>query len=456
MAKKSLKVSDAEQKRIEKLFGKGLTSAGKNPKKFWEEKKKRDDAVKPWKGFGKVKGKTKDKTTAKGKDDAKDGGKGKQEAKGKTKAKTATVLHVAYRYLQAMEFATPDALDKYLGEHPAADKSRHTVKERDEKAPKKDDAKAVKSKPMKAPAKASRVGIPGDEVLPPPRLPRLSGLSPAEKGMEHKMNSAIEKDPAGAAKAFTDVAKANNWVFETDGAKALMPEWTRPDLPPDEKGKVHPERAKFRGKYNAVLHQGANAIAKRSFVSRLDEIEKMPEDKRQVLVTSGGVAAGKGSALAAQPDLAKSVAATWDAAGEQNATENDWVLDECKKRGIKPVFLFVHADPEKSWPGVIERAKGIGRMVDAQLFADSYAVGAKNFAAFHAKHKDEASFVFGRFKGRGEPAEILDKMPQEALELDADEIYERASKYVDDKKDDLPDFVYQGATIGRRTWKAKA
>lgn len=428
---KSLKVTDALKKKLEKLFGKGLTDAGKNPKKYWDEVRKRQDKVKPWKGFGK-------------------GNK-----------KEATALHVAYRYLQAMEFSTQHALDRYLEEHPKADRSRHTVVEKaqeetEEKADKPKPGKVPPSKPLKKPHKVSRVGIPGDQVLPPPKLPRLKGLSPDEKEMETKMNTAIEKDPKGASEAFHAVAKANNWVFETDGAKALMPEWTRPDLPADDKGKVHPDRAKFRGKYNAVLHQGANAIAKRAFISRLDEIEKMPEDKRQVLVTSGGVAAGKGSALAAQPDLAKSVAATWDAAGEQNATENEWLLSECKKRGIKPVFLFVHADPKKSWPGVIERAKGIGRMVDAQLFADSYAVGAKNFGAFYEKHKDEASFVFGKFKGRGEPAEIVDKMPEEALQLDAEEIYQHASKYVDEKKDELPDFVYHGATIGRRTWKEAA
>lgn len=426
---KSSKITDKEKKRIEKLFGKGLTDAGKNPKKYWEQQRKKDDAVKPWKGFGKPEG-----------------------------TKKATVLHVAFRYMQAMEFATPAAYEAYLEEHPKADKSRHTVKEQatEEKKEEPEPHGVPKSRPLKAPAKAARVGIPGDAVHPPPKLPRLKGLSSDEKKIESKMNKAIEKDPKGAASAFYEVAKDNNWVFETDGAKSLMPEWTRPDLPADEKGKVHPERAKFRGKYNAVLHQGANAIAKRSFLSRLDDIEKLPEDKRQVLVTSGGVAAGKGSALAAQPDLAKSVAATWDAAGEQNATENEWVLEECKKRGIKPVFLFVHADPKKSWPGVIERAKGIGRMVDAQLFADSYAHGAKNFDAFYQKNKDNASFVFGRFKGRGEPAEILDSMPKEALELDADDIYEHASKYVDEKKGELPDFVYEGATIGRRTWKDAA
>ena len=427
-SKKSLKVSDAEQKRIAKLFGKGLTGAGKNPKKYWEAERKRHDAIEPWEGFGKI------------------------------KKKSHLTLRVAYRYLRAMEFATPEALQSYLEDHPRADKSRHTVKkqEKDEKAKAESPSKVQKSKPLKSPEKVSRVGVPGDKVLPPPKLPRLTGLDAKEKEMESKMNSAIEKDPKGAASAFHEVAKSNNWVFETDGAKSLMPEWTRPDLPPDEKGKVHPERAEFRGKFNAVLHQGANAIAKRAFLSRLDEIEKMPEGERKVLVTSGGVAAGKGSALAAQPDLAKSVAATWDAAGEQNGTENEWLLQECEKRGIKPVFLFVHADPKKSWPGVIERAKGIGRMVDAQLFADSYAVGSKNFHQFHGKNKDRASFVFAKFKGRGEPAEIVDEMPDEALKLDPHEIYEFASSYTDEKKGDLPDYVYHGATIGRRTWASKS
>lgn len=432
MAKKSLKVSDKDRKALAELFKKGLTGAGKDPEKYWKEERERHDKTKPWPGFGKLKNKEKEKKKA-----------------------SATTVSVAYRYLKAMEFATPEAFGKYLEEHPHADKSRHTVKEQKDEPKKKDEPKSgkvPKSKPLSKPDKAARVGIPGADVRPPPKLPRLSGLTKDEQEVESHMNDSIEKDPEGVAKAFLEVAEKSNWVFETDGAKALLPEWSRPDLPPDEKGKVNPERAAFRGKYNAVLHQGANAIAKKAFLSRLDQIKDMPEEKRKILVTSGGVAAGKGSALAAQPDLAKSVAATWDAAGEQNATENEWLLEECEKRGIKPVFLFVHADPKKSWPGVIERAKGIGRMVDAQLFADSYAIGGKNFAAFHEKNKDRASFVFGKFKGRGEPAEIVDSMPEEATKLDADEIYEFASKYTDEKKADLPDYVYAGATIGRRTW----
>lgn len=353
-----------------------------------------------------------------------------------------------------MEFTSPETMKEYLHDHPGADPANHWVRKEDDSGPKKQEM--PKSKPLAKPAEQSRVGVAGGEVPPPPKqLPRLSGLRDDEKHYESRMNDAFEANPEGAAKAFSEACEANNWVFETDAAKNLLPEWSRPDLPKDEKT-VRPERAEFRGKYNAVLHQAANAIAKRAFVSRLDEIAKLPEEKRKVLVTSGGVAAGKGSALAAQPDLAKSVAATWDAAGEQNATENDWVLEECKKRGIRPTFLFVHADPKQSWPGVVERAKGIGRMVDAQLFADSYAIGARNFAAFHDKHKDEADFVFGVFQGRGKPAKITESMPEEALTIDDNEIYDFASKYIDEKKSELPDYIYDGATIGRRAFKGES
>jgi hypothetical protein len=363
-----------------------------------------------------------------------------------------------------MEFATPEALKTYLGEHPRADKSKHWVTDKGNGKGKSEPERKYKSKPLAEPAKAARVGIPGDAVLPPPKLPRLQNLRDDEKHVEALLNDLVEKDPAETAREFSEIAKADNWVFETDAAKSLMPQWTRPDLAPDERGKpVHPERAEFRGKYNAVIHQAANAIVKKAFLSRLDDIAEMPEGDRKILVTSGGVAAGKGSILAAKPELKKSVAATWDAAGEQNATENEWLMQECKKRGIKPTFVFVAADPKVSWPGVIDRALKIGRMVDAQLFADSYAIGAKNFKAFHDKHKDDADFIFGERRNRSkedvaagkDPVEVIigDSMPENALKLDPGEIYDYASKYIEDHKADVPNYIYDGATIGRRVWK---
>jgi hypothetical protein len=302
---------------------------------------------------------------------------------------------------------------------------------------------------------AARVGIPGKSVLPPPGIPRLPNLNAQERAVEGKFADTFQKDPEGMAKAFYDVAAKNNFIFETDAAKSLMPEWTRPDLPPDEKGKpIHPERAEARALYNTAMHQTANAVVKRAFMQRLDEIAKMPEGERKILVTSGGVAGGKGSALAAAPELSKSVAATWDSAGEQNGTENPWLMEECEKRGIKPVFLFVAADPAVTWPGAVERAKSIGRMVDARAFADSYAHGAKNFAAFHEKHKDRASFVFARAK-KDTPVAFLGKMPPEALGIDADRLYKTSMDYIESKRGELPPHIVAGATAGARIWAQK-
>ncbi len=303
-------------------------------------------------------------------------------------------------------------------------------------------------------ADAARVGVPAFQVPPLPPIGRLPNLTAAEREMEDKFASTYEQYPEEMADAFYQEAAKNNYVFETDAAKALMPEWSRPDLPPDQKGQpINPERAQTRALFNTAMHQTANAIAKRAFIKRLDEIAKMPPEKRTILVTSGGVAGGKGSALAAKPELAQSVSATWDAAGEQNATENPWLLAECEKRGIKPVFLFVAADPAKTWPGAVERAKGIGRMVDARVFADSYAHGAKNFAAFHEKNKDRATFIFAK-AAKGQPAQFLDKMPPEALSTSADQVYEDAMQYVEKNKASLPPHIVTGATAGQRIWGA--
>lgn len=429
---------------------------------------------------------------------------------------------VASRFVESRVFPNEKALKKYLRKHPKADKGLHWVEKEDhskkeeekkekdkggqgqgeggaaKKAPKikvtkvhvpkptqPDRKPAGKGKPPKDPKTAARVGLPGKTVAPPPKeLPRLTkGLTKDEKLIQDTMCQLFEKDPEKAAKAFTDkIAAKNNYTFEMDAAKGLLPGWSRPDLPDDPKNKVHPERADFRGRYNAVLHQAASAICKKAFMNRLDELAKLPEDdpKRRILVTSGGVAAGKGLALGGAPELSAGVGATWDAAGEQNCTENEWIMEECEKRGLKPSFLFVHADPIKTWQGVVNRAKGQGRMVDAQLFADSYATGAKNFKAFYDKYKDKANFTFGTLekddkgvplmeddldaegkqqkdekgnvKRKPRPVKPMREFPDDALKYTTEQIYEAASKELDRAYDakEISDHIYQGGTAGRR------
>lgn len=308
-------------------------------------------------------------------------------------------------------------------------------------------------------AQASRVGVRAHDTPIPPPVPRLPNLTPDERAVESRFADAFEKDPDKVVAEFRRQLAAGMLgdgpnVYGTDDAKMLSPDYNPSDADDEEV-------LDRRGRYNTMLHQTANAIAKRAFLEALDELQKLPENdpKRQVLVTSGGVASGKGYAIGnieQVNSVAKQVGAVWDAAGEQNATENPWVLAECQKRGLKPVFVFVDSDPKETWAnparGVVERAQKKGRMVDARLFADSYALGAQNFKAFHEQHKDTEGVSFVLLENRGTP-KLLDSFPEQALARSADDIYQEASQVVDQHQA-LKPAVRRGAIVGRRIWGA--
>jgi uracil-DNA glycosylase family 4 len=300
----------------------------------------------------------------------------------------------------------------------------------------------------------SRVGVPADKVPPPPTIPRLPNLTDKEREIEDRFAKAFEEDPDALVRAYREklakgeIGDAPN-IYNTDDAKLLSPDY-------NPQGVSEEELKAARAENNILVHQTANAVAKRAFLERLDELEKLPPDQRTVLVTSGGVAAGKGYALGKVPqaqEIASKVGAVWDAAGEQNATENPWILKECERRGIRPIFAFVHADPVETWEnpqrGVIERANKKGRMVDAELFADSYARGAKNFDAFQRRNKDKADFIV--IDNRGTP-KLLDSVPQEALELRSEAIRDRALKALSASK--AKPYVKAGGSIGTRVFRA--
>lgn len=248
----------------------------------------------------------------------------------------------------------------------------------------------------------------------------------------------------------------------------LNPDWNPSALKVGEK--LDADTQKAMAKYNTAIHQTANALSKRAFVKYLDDVvSKYPQGdpRRSVLVTQGGCAAGKGSSLsrAEDPDspykdvipTASKVGAVWDAAGEQNATENAWVLKECKARGIKAIFAYVYADPNDTWDapdrGVIRRAERKGRMVDARLFADSYAEGARNMHEFHQKFKDDpdAAFIFIDNRKKGEP-KLMAGVPEAARSLDGEAIYAKAVRSLRASKDRLPKALVKGGLAGTGIW----
>jgi hypothetical protein len=121
--------------------------------------------------------------------------------------------------------------------------------------------------------------------------------------------------------------------------------------------------------------------------------------------------------------------------------------------------VFVDADPEKTWEnperGVIERAKQIGRMVDAHLYADSYGDGAATFQGFYDQEKaaPDVAMVLLENRGKGPKGkpQLLTEFPKDAL-VDKRALYKRASQILDSRAADLPDYVYQGGSIGRSIW----
>lgn len=295
---------------------------------------------------------------------------------------------------------------------------------------------------------AARVGVPAMDVPPPPGIPRIPNLDERARAAEESFVSHFEKDPDGVAANFRELvmSQGDPPTFGTDDAKCLTSAWSAED--PDA-------RAENRATLNTALHQCANAVAKRAFVQHLDTLEKGDS----IMVTVGGCGAGKGFALKNNPaalELKNQSKAVWDSAGDQNATENPWIQAEAEQRGLSVTYVYVHADPKVQWAdpnrGVVKRASDPkdGRMVDAKVFADSYAIGAKNHHAFHQANKDNPNAKFVFLDNTGKPKEIPG-VPREALDLDADELSKFAA--VEVEKSQAPERVKKGALQGRRIWK---
>lgn len=295
---------------------------------------------------------------------------------------------------------------------------------------------------------AARVGVPALDVPPPPGLGQLPNLNEREREVEIEFMSRFNDDPDGVASTFREsvVNGKPPPTFGTDDAKALSPAWVDKD---------QETRAANRATLNTALHQTANAVAKRAFVQHLDTLK--PGD--EILVTVGGCGAGKGYAIKNNPEvlaMKDRAAAVWDSAGDQNATENPWILQEAEARGLRVNYVYVHADPRPTWAdpnrGVVQRASNPedGRMVDARVFADSYAIGSRNHHAFHQANLDNPNVSFRFIDNTGPKPAMIDGVPESARNIDRDELAGFAERTV--REAQVPQRVKDGALVGGRIW----
>lgn len=302
---------------------------------------------------------------------------------------------------------------------------------------------------------AARIGLCGRCTSPPKPIPRLPNLSPEERTVETRLILRYENNPKGMIHAYDQfregIAKEKKEpyraiTFGTDDVKETFPEWTPLVLKKGADYKPTPEEIEedltARAEYNHAAHQVANAIAKQAFLTQLDELARLPKDdpKRMVLVTCGGCASGKGFALKnidAVKDIRDGVGAIWDSAGEQNGTESPWILEEARKRGLAVSYAFVDADPDVTWGdpgrGMIQRAKLEGRVVDATTFAESYAIGTKNFLKLRDAHADDDDVSFVYLNSRGKSPQMVDDLSPEAKALDTAKVRKASVDFMEKK-----------------------
>jgi hypothetical protein len=298
-------------------------------------------------------------------------------------------------------------------------------------------------------SKAARVGVPGDVVPPPPGIPKLPNLTSREREVEDRFRSAFMENPAKMANQYRELVYKQEgtkaYTFEVDQAKCFSDDWMDEDKQ---------KQMTKRQTNNNALHQTANAVVKRAFLDHLDTLK--PGDN--VLVTVGGCGSGKGYTLK-NTELGKNLGgqakAIWDSAGDQNATENPWILAEAEKRGLNVTYAYVAGDPKVSWAdpgrGVVTRAHdpNDGRMVDAAVFADSYVLGAKNHHAFHQANLNNKNAKFLFFNAKDQS--VIDGVPPESLKVDRKSLYHWAMGSIQSRTDVSP-AVMRGATQGARIW----
>ncbi len=295
----------------------------------------------------------------------------------------------------------------------------------------------------------SRVGVGAMDVPPPPdKIPRMPNLTPDERAVENNFAKSFEGDPDGltdqyynavTSREFNPKKPLDHKVFNTDDAKELSGDYAA--------------SLDAKARYNLAVHQTANAVAKRAFVKRLDEMAKSGES--EVLITMGGVAAGKGYATGQEfNDIADRFGAVWDSAGEQNGTEMPWLQEELSKRGMRGTYVFVHTDPLNAkfsgWNAALKRAKEKGRTVDARLFAESYTIGAANFEKFASKHAGDGDFII--LDNRGEKAKALSSIPKEDIP-DVDTLHLKAMEIA--QKNSPTPSIKRGATLGTRVFSKR-
>ena len=293
--------------------------------------------------------------------------------------------------------------------------------------------------------KAAIVGVAGNEI--PEKVPRLNGITEEQKEIEDQF-AELWEDRNKRERAIAILREKfrnsdGSMTIETDAVKELDSRWGSKERIKELQDKRKNETIStaeldelnnylsFQQRNNTVLHQTANVLAKET-LRREIESRKANGEEVNLMVTSGGCAVGKGFGLETlgrqairdnTPD--KSLVddynarttpnknmIIWDSAGDQNATELPWVASQ----NVDHV-TFVHTvgngakNASNTESGLVQRAVDKGRMVDANVYSQSYWIGNYNFQVFYDNNKSNPKFSFFKVENPGKgngPTKLVD------------------------------------------------
>ncbi len=246
-------------------------------------------------------------------------------------------------------------------------------------------------------------------------VPRFEHLTAAERAVESRFAEYVESQPEHAVAGAQILAGGDGGrppIYEVDAMKRLAEGYGTASRPAND------EERRFRLRYNHALHPSAVVVARLAFLQKLDELAALPEGdvRRQVFVTNGGCAAGKGSLTGIVKRQLGDIpfGAVWDAAGEGDGLENAWILKACQARNLKVVFGYVENDATQTYNAVLGRAGVASRVVDVATFANSYVEGSRSMKRFldspEYRQAVEAGMAtaVGIYTGRFDPSSATD------------------------------------------------
>lgn len=266
-------------------------------------------------------------------------------------------------------------------------------------------------------------------VMPEKKLEVSPGLTPDELEMERASQEYAFKNYPTIRAAY--LAKPDNAARDDKGNLTSI------TLNTDEWREFLPG---YTGTNAQVVHEGASWLNKSLYAEALVEMRGKGNGKMMVLAGGGG--SGKGTALKGRvrkedyPLILDQVS--------DNLPKLEAKLDEAKRAGFAPDFIFIDREPEKAWGGVVGRAINLGKKglpartvrVDAAPRANVEA--RKTALALLEKRPDipvtvfdnrdgydrqmitdrakAAEFLRQQIAAAGDPAELVERMARQTVE----------------------------------------